>query len=256
MKVWEYIFWDAFSLAIGYWCVHWCLEPRPASPLEGCVELSQLRHQPRGGNSPWAGWLSLFATLVTAGGTKGQLTKSYNISQVFNPGVTTSKTAHFSEQVRDVPVTAWPLWTLLSACCSARSVLYWKLKWQTGWGRRVFRSSYLVRSVLPTKHMCQQYCHLDLNLLPQVCSAGQQRADDTGRFPHGESQIPGISWVGKDPLSACHMQVLEPRLDCLYKMNGFCVSSCSSDVRWSLQNSQKVHSNLTPWEQSARQWSP
>lgn len=145
MKVWEYIFWDAFSLAIGYWCVHWCLEPRPASPLEGYVELSQLRHQPRGGNSPWVGWLSLFATLVTAGGTKGQLTKSYNISQVFNPGVTTSKTAHFSEQVRDVPVTAGPLWTLLSACCSARSVLYWKLKWQTGWGRRVFRSSYLVK---------------------------------------------------------------------------------------------------------------
>lgn len=100
--------------------------------------------------------------------------KSYNISQVLNPGVTTSKTAHFSERVRDVPVTAWPLWTLLYACCGAQSVPYWKLKWQTGWGKRVFSFSYLVRSVHPTQHMCQQCCHLDLNQLPQVCSAGSK----------------------------------------------------------------------------------
>lgn len=44
---------------------------------------------------------------------KGLLAKSYNISQVFNPGVTTSKTAHFSQQVHDVPLISWPLCSVL-----------------------------------------------------------------------------------------------------------------------------------------------
>lgn len=140
-------------LPSGSWCVHWCLEPGPASPLEGCVELSQLRDTKLKGGCDcpllppewlWQNKGDLFL--------KGLFAKSYNISQVFNPGVTTSKTAHFSEQVHDVPVTAWPFWSLLYTCCSAQSVPYWKLKWQTGWGRS---SLYLVRSVDPTMHTCQ-----------------------------------------------------------------------------------------------------
>lgn len=147
-------------------------------------ELSRLRDAKlEGGFSPWPVCLSLFATWVTVCWSwwdkrdlflKGLFAKSYNISQVLNPRVTTSKTAHFSERVCDVPVTAWPLWALLYACCGAQSVPYWKLKWQTGWGKRVFSFSYLVRSVHPTKRMCQQCCHLDLNQLPQVCSAGSK----------------------------------------------------------------------------------
>lgn len=183
--MWEHIFWDAFSPAAGNWWVQWCLKPGPATPLEECMEGAQPteRRKTRGGIFPWPLWLSLFATWVTVCWSwwdkrdlflKGLFAKSYNILQVLNPGVTTSKTAHFSERVCDVPVTAWPLWTLLYACCGAQSVPYWKLKWQTGWGKRVFSFSYLVRSVHPTQHMCQQCCHLDLNQLPQVCSAGSK----------------------------------------------------------------------------------
>lgn len=91
--------------------------------------------------------------------------------QVFNPGATTSKTTFFKASTW---CTSNCLASLNFACCSAQSVPYWKLKWQTGWGKGIFSSLYLVRPVHTTMSMCQPCCHLDLKQLPQVCSTGSK----------------------------------------------------------------------------------
>lgn len=182
-------------LQSGSWLLMCPLMPgtRASHLQEGCVELSRLRDTKlEGGFSPDLCDCPRLPPEWQRGACGG--TKEIYSSKSCLQRVTTSlkcltqQLPHLKPHIFQSTYVMYqrlPDLFELYACCGAHSVPYWKLKWRTGWGKRVFSSLYLVSA--------SNQVHVPTVVSPgsEPATSGvlcrQQRAEDTGTFGRGES---------------------------------------------------------------------